>query len=467
MNDIENPKDAALGEFLSEKVKQARTKLGKEEVLHEIGDAELLRSCCKHNDPKVRKNAYRLIGALESAECASCLKEALKSETTLYAIPSLILALGKLNEVDAVREYVPPVSTGIETDKHIAEITEAKKKALQRSDKPDMTMITSLSEAETFICVAPQGMESILTEELCELGFEPETVQGQVMVKTAEVAALNRASCMCEALIPVAKGIAQTPEEIAAAVKDKLNCPYRIELRGYTKDRAKLIRRVSEAIGGDNNPSNYERELRIVCDLDRADLYIRLWNVVDTRYPWRVNTIPASMSAANAAALVRYAHRFERTEYPSVLDPFCGSGTLLFARAALSPCRGLLGVDKSGSAVSLARKNAEAGRVKASFICKDATKFLPRDGFDLVLANLPFGNRVGTHQSNRDLYRAFLRVLPSLLRPNGIAALYTMEYHLLERCLEREKGLRQVDVMRTEAGGLFPWIFIIDKADND
>ena len=45
----------------------------------------------------------------------------------------------------------------------------------------------------------------------------------------------------------------------------------------------------------------------------------------------------------------------------------------------------------------------------------------------------------------------------------GIAALYTMEYDLLDRCLKREGRLRLLNRRRTEAGGLRPWLFIVRR----
>ena len=199
--------------------------------------------------------------------------------------------------------------------------------------------------------------------------------------------------------------------------------------------------------------------------MDRADLYWKLWNVADGRYPWRQRTVSASIHPATASCLARYAMKFEKRERPRVLDPFCGCGSLLFARESLGPCRVLMGVDKSGSAVESARVNARTGQSKASFVTKDILRFEGREGFDLILSNLPFGNRVGSHEDNTRLYDRFVRRLPDLLAPGGVAVLYTMEYKLLKTCLDRTRGLVLRERKRTEAGGLLPWIFVVDRDD--
>ena len=187
--------------------------------------------------------------------------------------------------------------------------------------------------------------------------------------------------------------------------------------------------------------------------------------MADNRYPWRQRTISASIHPATAACLARYAKRFEKRERPRVLDPFCGCGSLLFAREKLGPCRVLMGVDKSGAAVESARINARAGKSRAAFVTKDILRFEGREGFDLILSNLPFGNRVGSHEDNTRLYARFARRLLELLSPGGTAVLYTMEYTLLKKSLERVPGLILRERMRTEAGGLLPWIFVVDREE--
>ena len=73
---------------------------------------------------------------------------------------------------------------------------------------------------------------------------------------------------------------------------------------------------------------------------------------------------------------------------------------------------------------------------------------------------------VGNHEDNGRLYDRFVRRLPELLSPGGTAVLYTMEYKLLKGCLDRTRGLTLRERKRTEAGGLLPWIFVVDRDDG-
>lgn len=442
----------------------AKSKEGRKEIEAALGDHLVLRGCTLSPSPKVRKNAYRLMGALGNKTDGGCLKRALEKEDTFFAVPSLLLALGNLGEEEAIRSYVPPVSTEEAMDKHVAEIVLARQKALQTFEKEARPPLSRLSAPREVLCYAPEGFAFCLLSELRGLGFEVEEAGAAVKVTTDRMDLIYQADCLTEALIPIAKEVPLDPQAVAQAVKDMPKEPYRIELRGYVRDRRKMIRLLSQSLGGDNNPAAYDWELRVDCHMDTADLYWKLCNVEDNRYPWRKRAIPASMHPALAACVSRYAMGLGKVGKPRVLDPFCGSGSLLFEREKWSPCKALIGVDKSGSAVEAARENARAGESKASFVTKDILRFESREGFDLILTNMPFGNRVGSHEDNKTLYRRFVSRLPYLLTEKGTAVLYTMEYKLLESCLKGVKGLQVREIRRTEAGGLLPWVFVVDRA---
>ena len=463
---IEQLNTEAAGEALSALCVLGKTKAGREEINGLLGDRLPLQAAAKSPTPKVRKNAYRLMGTLEDKRDLPALRAALQQEETLFAIPSLILALGRLGDEKTLRAYEPPASLGPETDGLVAQIVLARDKALQSFETYGTETIARLPAPRKILCYAPEGFLDMLLEELTELGFSPVMDHGAAAVVTDEIGQVYRANCMAEALLPIAFDVPLDAPAIAQRVGPMPAQRYRIELRGYTRDRRKLIAALAQALPGQNNPSAYDVELRVDCRMDRADLYWKLWNAADDRYPWRQRTVSASLHPATASCLVRYAKRFEKRERPRVLDPFCGCGSLLFAREALGPCRVLVGVDKSGAAVESARVNARAGKSRASFVTKDALRFEAREGFDLILSNLPFGNRVGNHEDNTRLYDRFVKRLPELLSPGGTAVLYTMEHKLLKGCLDRARGLTLREQKRTEAGGLLPWIFVVDRDET-
>ena len=445
----------------------AKKQAGREAIDRLLSDRASVYAALENADPKARKNAARLLGALERPRDAEALTTALERETTLFVVPSILLALGSVGGAAAKRTlaaYAPPESVDETEQKHVLEIRAALEKASAALEKgAPLPARTKLPAPHDVLVVSPEGFSAVLYGELTTLGFAGEEYANGVLVQTDDLKKLFTVRCAQEVLLPAALRIPLDPEKIAAAAGDLLTRPYRVELRNYAGDRAALIRKIALALGGGDNPSRYADELRIDAFGDECNVFVRPCDVPDTRFAYRRRSLPASIHPATAACLARYALSF--TDKPSVhaLDPFCGSGTLLFELEKAAPGSLLLGADISQLALAAARENAQAAHSKARFLQKDACKLDAREPFDLVLTNMPFGNRVGTHESNEPLYRAFVKRLPELLAPGGVAALYTMEHRLLTDCLRREPRLETLADMRTEAGGLNPRVTIVKK----
>jgi SAM-dependent methyltransferase len=107
----------------------------------------------------------------------------------------------------------------------------------------------------------------------------------------------------------------------------------------------------------------------------------------------------------------------------TVLDPVCGSGTLLAELHAYAPGARLAGMDLDRQAVAAARRNlAHVPQVQLGI--GDARSTGLADGsITLFLANLPFGKQFGSQAENRALYPEILRELVRLGRPEGWRAI--------------------------------------------
>ncbi len=431
-----------------------------------LADRSQIYALLSGGEPKARKNAARLLGALAQKKDAGALISALNAEETRFVVPSILLALGSIGGAQAVaalNAYVPPTAADETEVKHVNDILEAHRKALAVLEKdvplPPRNRLKSPMEV---LLVPPQGFGQILLKETLSRGFQGTLAADGVHVVTDQIKTLQELRCAQELLLPVAESISLDATAIAVLASPVLSRPYRIELRDYDGDRSAFIRAVSLALGGGDNPSRYADELRIVCNRKTCNLFIRPKDVPDTRFAYRKRAIPASIHPVHAACLARYALSFISRARPRTLDPFCGSGTLLFEleRAVNTPT---IGVDISERTLDAARENAQAAHSGARFVHKDILKFEPRDAFDLILTNMPFGNRVGTHESNEPLYRGFVKMLPRLLAADGVAVLYTMEHRLLSACLKNEPGLIVAAELTTEAGGLNPRVTVVRK----
>jgi 23S rRNA G2445 N2-methylase RlmL len=142
-------------------------------------------------------------------------------------------------------------------------------------------------------------------------------------------------------------------------------------------------------------------------------------------------------------------------------DAFCGSGTIPIEGALVAPEARWSGSDWDGSALFMSAENARAAGVALPLLRGDAQR-LPLVGgsIDLLLGNLPFGRRSGSHRRNRRLYRAFLREALRVLGGEGRAVLLTLERRLMLELLE---GLpfELLDDRVLTHGGLNPRLYTL------
>ncbi len=126
----------------------------------------------------------------------------------------------------------------------------------------------------------------------------------------------------------------------------------------------------------------------------------------------------------------------------TILDPVCGSGTLLAEAAGYAPGARLLGADQDLQAVKTARRNLKSFGA-AEIDHADARALdLPEGSVSLVLANLPFGKQYGDVAENRTLYAEVLGEVRRVAAPKGFRAALLASDRGLLREAARDAGLR-------------------------
>ncbi|MBR4435496.1 MAG: methyltransferase domain-containing protein [Clostridia bacterium] len=440
------------------------------------------------DSPKKRRNAAKLLGAISrSEEDAKLLAARLETEDTRFVRPSLLLALGSVggDAAEAVLSAYTPAPPADDTEnKHYEDEVEALKLARASCVKREKHAFTELKSEYEIELAAPDRLTGQLAKELDENGLSAYDIKrSSLKVRTKDYTGLFSARCFSEALFVMGGVETLSPEAVyerfAAFVPAFMRethsggAPYRyrIEVRGENADFditafKKSLRDLIDA-GGEfvNAPGDYEAELRVETAPRGARVYLKLFTVRDERFLYRRQSLPASMNPSTAAAVLRFAEEW-LTVNARVIDPCCGSGTLLIERGLLSPCDSLTGVDIAHRAVDAARINADAAAVlygikQAKFIVNDILRFEAKRPYDELICNLPFGNRVGDHSSCERLYKGLIDKLPSMLKKGGVAILYTMEFTLLKNLIRENGRIELLSQGRTEAGGLTPMIFIL------
>lgn len=206
---------------------------------------------------------------------------------------------------------------------------------------------------------------------------------------------------------------------------------------------------------------------------DKGDLLVRIrrsrtvqgWDVLVRTTPrptsvraWRVCNREGALNGPAA-----YAMNMLTEPVPSdvVVNLGCGSGSLLIERFRCMPADGLIGIDSDWGALACCRENVAASGIGSIHLtAADMTETpLRSQSCDVILADLPFGNLVGSHQENRSLYPAMLAEAARLARPAARLALITHEIRLIEDAFAHSPW-QITKSIRISLRGLHPRIYL-------
>lgn len=226
---------------------------------------------------------------------------------------------------------------------------------------------------------------------------------------------------------------------------------------GSVEVRQDLVNRVERDLGWVNDPADYDVNLTDEGGTWTAQVGALHW----TRRFGALERQPWSTTPIVAEVLVRL---LKPTPGSTVLDPTCGTATLLIAVArAVGGCR-LLGTDHDGATVILAHRNLVAQQVSAEVEHREATPFAAeRQSVDRVVANLPFGKQVGSHDANRRLYPAVLHEISRTLTGKGRAVLLTEDKQLLVETVARTKGIKIIRDRLLRYRGATPTAYVLSR----
>jgi tRNA G10 N-methylase Trm11/alkylated DNA repair dioxygenase AlkB len=164
----------------------------------------------------------------------------------------------------------------------------------------------------------------------------------------------------------------------------------------------------------------------------------------------------------------------------TILDPFCGSGTILLEAMEMEPTIQCIGMDVNRRSVEGARENAQAVALggntnnNCQFHCIDVRAFrkhVPDQSIDCIVSNLPWGVQTGQKRSVTDLqsmYEIFLRNAWYTLKDHGRVVLLVLRGLQLTRIIRKLGGryrILRANVVRTSNN--LPCIVVIEKLPRD
>lgn len=416
------------------------------------------------DDPKVRMHTAQIIGNNCATDYLDELIDALNREETMYALPSYLLAIGKAKNMRA-KQFLEEYNLRSELDKHLFEEKAALSKALANFATREKVKVRILPS--DVIVLSTPNLNVTYTQ--CQnLGLKPQKFGKYIaLTRLKNFYDIYKVRAFCDAYIYLGKcPVPDLPAFIAkreSAIQQRTGATtFRLEVKSVThKIRLDVIRACVNACKTlQNSPSSYSIELLLEINDDTADVFLN--PLVDERFFYRKKSVAASVAPGVAACVCAYASEYFDPD-ASVLDNFCGSGTLLFERGYY-PHHRLTGVDINPRAIDAANENNKNAFARAQFHHMDALKFTARQ-YDEIITNLPFGLRVGNHAKNEQLYDALFRALPGLLKPEGIAILYTHEKNLTSRLIRQSGQFELLKHATFEAGGLYPAVYILRKTE--
>lgn len=158
-----------------------------------------------------------------------------------------------------------------------------------------------------------------------------------------------------------------------------------------------------------------------------------------------------------------------------VLDPCCGSGSILIERQRIKPCFAY-GIDIDPKALDGARENIRAASLcyvdrqneykTGCIILKHANileqKF-PEGYFTKIISNLPYGIHTGSKEKNKELYTFLPQACEKWLIKNGQAIFLTQAKKLLKESFKQNPTFELIQEIPLQVRGLTPSIFIYQK----
>ena len=438
------------------------------------GEFSVLCDLLKHEDPKVRRNAARVLGQMESEDVLPELFEAYVKEETRFIRADYLKAMAAMeceayaDQLEERLEELRKLDAAPEEKKHISEEIRMLQMLVMKYKKKQHHKFSGQKSEEDIILVTNRCQREATARQISQMHqVKKENITllaGGVRVRGIKPKDVLNIRTYSELLFPLVSPElpGDDPEAMgrlaAGPLLEKLENLHepgeaftiRIELKGKIPSEKKgaYIRKISDALekASDgkliNSVTDYEAELRLLEKKDGTYVpMLKLYTVSDNRFAYRKEVIAASVAPVNAALTAELARPWLK-EGAQILDPFCGVGTMLVERNKAVPAGIMYGIDIYGEAIEKARNNGAHAGCRINYINKDFFEFEHGYLFDEVITNLPQVTAQKTKQEIAALYKDFLKKITVHLKKEAILILYVQEAQLLKEALQKNGGYK-------------------------
>lgn len=425
------------------------------------GNYSLLLGLLSHEDAKVRKNTALILGALQEQKLLQPLYEAYEAEETMFVKSSYLLAMKEYDcseYREPLRQRLAELSSreaSLDNKKHLMEETRALSDLLILSEgiKPhkftgwrvpsELILLTNRNFIQEIMETLPQEFSAkafnagimLSTDSLPEivnLRYYEELLFAVKGMKTCPMNAKEAARKMSEAdILSFMKARHEGGEPFYFRVECKSSLAPD-KKSALTKNLAAELERLTNR-RLINSTSRYEFEIRLIENkAGDFNVLLKLFTMSDERFSYRKEVTATSIKPVNAALVSLLAADYLKEE-ARLLDPFCGTGTMLIERHKLKKANTMYGVDIYGEAIEKARQNTEQAHQIIHYINRDFFDFRHEYLFDEIITNMPFEIGRTGKEDIRLLYERFFEKAKTHLEADGILVLYSHNRELVTR----------------------------------
>lgn len=426
------------------------------------GREDLLVALLSHEDAKTRKNAALLMGAAGKPEFLSYLYQAYEAEAQMFVKSSYLTAMEPFdcsqykNRLQERMELLTAMEVLEENRKHTAEEIRQLSALLVAMEGVKSHRFTAYGEAFDIILLTNRNFQEVTLKQLREKcpKAKAQVFGPGVMARVPDLEWLQEIRTYQELLFSV-KELKTCPADAVLAGKmigrsgllplletsHDGSAPFyfRIELKSRMEADKKgaFTRRLASEIEREsgrklvNTTSNYEVEIRLIENKEGTfNVLVKLFTIKDLRFSYRKQLTPSSIRPYYAALTVELAKPYLK-EDARVLDPFCGTGTMLIERYKAVRADTSYGVDIQAEAIGKARENTERAGQLVHYINRDFFDFTHEYLFDEVITDMPFLMGRMTEKGIEEIYRQFFDRILGLLKKDGVIVMYSHDKKLV------------------------------------
>lgn len=442
-----------------------------------------------HEDPKVRKNIIKILGIVADDACLKPLMAHYEAEQTLFLKADYIQAVETMDYTPYLEGFKGRLAEleKMTMDKHAAAEAKALRKLIMAKEPHKKHAFTGWDIKQRVLFIITAGHETLLERKIREADPQASVnkVKGGCFVVTEKLMDLIDLRLyqavlfdLYPKMIPsnegdvIGKMLAEDklPLKIAKRLEGDQPILFRVEVKGV-KDpdvKNKLARKLGQALEEGsrgrmiNDPSAYEVEIRAIVSGKGTRVFVRFTTIGDKRFAYRKQTTATSMQPSRAALLMAHLAPYMKDK-ANVLDPFCGTATLLIERFKCQVARpkAMYGIDISGLDLEAAERNCQSAGVITHLIRRNFDDFKHEYRFDEIITDMPKQNDRNT-EAVENTYPILFRQAENLLSANGILAVYTDHEKLMERMLRNNRWLKRAEKIMVTPDGK-TWFYILKR----